>query len=192
MKTEKKLTGTVIAIGITFTSLAQVNLNLQSTTQATVNATVATTAATKATALSTQVVARTSDAALSTARELKTTGVATANTTIAQSKSAVDGAGKFDGIASANVNASGNSKNASMNANGQIHTNAGTAIDGSPLTNETKNGAVSAGKNAIEAGKALKTAIVPGNKSDAGKVKHTTTAVEAQADAHTVSSTSIQ
>jgi peptidoglycan DL-endopeptidase CwlO len=204
----KKVMITVIATGVSVFSFAQVNLGLQTTTQAAVNATAATTAATKATTVATQVTSSTVNAGLSKTAEVKT---ATSSTVNAGSKQALATTGeiKNDVKKAAAVNAgtavssssqaqtNSNSNNASLIANGDLNAGANATINGGKIIDKTEGAAVATTKATTETAQAVKGQASSEIKSDVKAVKQTAASVkpavntQASAEAKTATQASV-
>lgn len=195
---------TVIATWVSVFSFAQVNLGLQTTTQAAVNATAATTAATKATTVATQVTSSTVNAGLNRTAEVKTAMSSTVN---AGSKQALATTGKIKNDAAVNAGTAvssssqaqtnSNSNNASLIANGDLNTGANATINGGKIIDKTEGAAVATTKATTETVKAVKGQASSEIKSDVKAVKQTASSVkpavntQASAEAKTATHASV-
>ncbi len=206
MKTMKKVLNTVIATGVSVFSFAQVNLGLQSTTQAAVNATSATTAATKATTVASQATSATVNAGLSKTAQVKT---ATSSTVNAGSKQALATTGEIKNNVkkAATVNAGTNvssssqaeaqggstNSNAGLIASSDLNAGAGVNVNGGKLIDKTERAAAATTKATAETAQAVKGQASSEIKSDVKSVKQTASSdkpdVYAQASAESKTTT---
>ena len=192
----KKLMSTVIATGVSVFSFAQLNLGLQSTTQAAVNATAATTAVTKTTTVATNATTATVNAGLSKTTQVKT---ATSSTVNAGSKQALATTGeiKNDVKKTATVNAGtnvssssqgqvqagSNNSSAGLNTSNQLNAGADVNVNGGQLIDRTEKAAAATTKATVETAKSVKGQAVSEIKSDVKAVKQTASSVKPAANA---------
>ena len=183
----KKLMSTVIATGVSVFSFAQLNLGLQSTTQAAVNATAATTAVTKTTTVATNATTATVNAGLSKTTQVKT---ATSSTVNAGSKQALATTGeiKNDVKKTATVNAGtnvssssqgqvqagSNNSSAGLNTSNQLNAGADVNVNGGQLIDRTET---------VETARSVTGQAVSEIKSDVKAVKQTASSVKPAANA---------
>jgi hypothetical protein len=188
MKTMKKMMAMAIATGISVFSFAQLNLGLQSATQAALNTAISTTAVTNATNAATQATRNTANTAITKTAEIKTATVkeVKANNNVNAGASA----------SSQTHTQAGNSSGSGLSVTSSANAGADVSVNGVAVIDKTENSVSATTANlekkasgAIETAKAVKTKAGSEVRSDSKAVKETVVAATPEASANMSSET---
>jgi hypothetical protein len=170
MKSMKRVLAITIASGISMFSFAQVNLGLQSTTQAAINATAATSAITNSTNAASQATKATVNTTVAKVGEVRSTTASTVNATgtqtLATTKEIGNSVNANAGISSS-ANGTVNGQGAELSGNNALSANAD--VKGEKLVNQADQTTAAT----INTAKDVKSKAVTEVKSGIGAAKET-------------------
>jgi hypothetical protein len=181
MKSMKRVLAMTIASGISVFSFAQVNLGLQSTTQAAINATAATNAITNTTNAASQATRTTVNTTVAKLADVKSTTVSTVNATGTQGLTATKEIGSSvnanAGISSSS-NGEVNGQGATLSGNNALSANA--EVKGDKLVNQADQTTAAT----VNTAKDVKSKAVTEVKSGIGAAKESAASVKPAIEAN--------
>lgn len=177
MKSMKRVLSMAIASGISVFSFAQVNLGLQSTTQAAINATAATGAITSTTNATTQATKATVNSTVTKVGDVKSTAIVTGKQTISTAKEAGSSVNANAGINSSS-NGEVNGQGSALSSNNSISAN--EEMNGDRLVNKAGQTTSATVNTARE----VKSTVVSEVRSGVNTAKQTTTAAKPSIEAN--------